>query len=63
MSERCGSGSGGGGLPLRKIGKCESKLRVLSCQAAIRQRRGRNELSVCVLFRDRLRVHTSGPSV
>ncbi len=33
---------------LRKFGKCESKLKVLSCQPAIRQQGGCNELSVYV---------------
>lgn len=37
-----------------ELGKCESELRVLSCQDGSRQQRGPNELSVCVLFRDRL---------
>ena len=37
------------GRAVRKFGKCESKLKVLSCQPAIRQQGGCNELkSVCV---------------
>lgn len=36
------------GRAVRKFGKCERKLKVLSCQAAIRQQCGCNELRVCV---------------
>lgn len=49
------------GRAVRKFGRCESKLKVLSCQPGIRQRGGCNELSVCVcvcvwvLFRERER--------
>ena len=36
------------GRAVRKFGKCESKLKVLSCQPAIRQQGGCNELCVCM---------------
>lgn len=39
--------------PVRKFGKCESKLKVLSCQADIRQQGGCNKFSGDVSFRKR----------
>lgn len=44
------------GRAVRKFGKCERKLKVLSCQAAIRQQCGCNELRVCVCILGCVRV-------